>query len=125
MLDSTINLTRAGLGLIIGREVAPEEWMLLSALPDSSSWGGEAGTEHIENWDGGHSLYHIQTITYTDLKAYMAASKKYLSKELWERLVTIQENDFVAYGCDKPRHAWVYRSIVKCLDGFEVPCRTP
>lgn len=90
--DTQISVTRESLSLLCGREIPLEEWMLISSLLDTSSWGSEEGTEHFWNAvDENFGTYHICTISPSDLQAYMVASKKYLSKPLWKKLVESQE----------------------------------
>jgi len=92
--DTQISVTRQSLSLLIGREIPLDEWMLISSLGDTSSLGVEPGTKHFWNSvDKVHGVSLVCTISPSDLQAYMVASKKYLSKALWKKLVDSQENE--------------------------------
>ena len=93
--DTQISVTRESLSILCGREIPLEEWMLISSLNDTSSLGQEDGTEHFWNAvDQNFGVYHICTIGPSDLQAYMVASKKYLSKPLWKKLVDADKQDY-------------------------------
>jgi len=86
--ETHITLSREALGLLINREVDLHEWMLISSLRNTSSFGIEAGTRDMPENAHGEKPYALCTIERDELKAYMAASKKYLGNIEWNALVS-------------------------------------
>lgn len=91
--DKIPNLTvsRESLGLLIGREIDYHEWMLISSLRGTSSFGIEKGAEGFPLNAHGEHVYALCTIDRDELKAYMAASKKYLGNTEWAALVSAMD----------------------------------
>ena len=119
-MDVQITVTRDSLSLLIGRPIPLEEWILISALRETSSVYSEPDTQHFWNSvDNNYGVYRLSTIGPSDLQAYMVASKKYLSKALWLALVDSQksyEECVAKYG--KDYHSPMMREV---LSKIEVP----
>jgi hypothetical protein len=89
--DTQIDVTRESLSLLCRRDIPLDEWMLISSLANTSSSLSEPGTQHFWNSvDNTFGVYLVSTIGFCELQAYMVASKKYLSKHLWKKLVDSQ-----------------------------------
>jgi len=89
--QANLTVSRESLGLLIGREVDYDEWMLISSLRGTSSFGIEKGTENFPENAHGENVYALCTIDRDELKAYMAASKKYLGNKEWAAIVSAME----------------------------------
>jgi hypothetical protein len=86
--ETHIMLSRKSLGLLIGREVDHHEWMLVSSLRNTGSIGVEKGTYDFPDNAHGEKPFAMCRIDRDELKAYMAASKKYLGNFEWAALVS-------------------------------------
>ena len=84
--ETHLTVSRKSLGLIIGREIDYDEWMLISSLRGTSSFGIEKGTGNFPDNAHGEKPYDVCTINRDELKAYMAGSKKYLGNAEWNAL---------------------------------------
>jgi hypothetical protein len=89
--DTHITLTREALGLLAGVDVDYHQWMLVSSLRGTSSFGAEPGTGHLPDNAHGEKPYKFCTIDRDELKAFLAAHRKYLGNTEWNALVSAME----------------------------------
>lgn len=102
--DTVITVTKNSLSYLIGRPIGIYEWSLVCRRKDCLSCGRDI--------DG---LFKETTFTANDLDCYMIGSQRFLSKDLWRKLVdsqNIDEGSFVnKYGSQEDYYLLVIQDI--------------